>query len=162
MAVCAPPDAGSGAAGSNCAPDERDAPALGKGGGDDTCARGDGAALAGDGWLSDVFVGALSSGVNATTLVLLNVVVGAALGSILLLLALSAYGNPELVPHVVVLLVLGLGLWASLNWFICNVGLADPKQQRQQIFGVSAEGTLSETEAEPGMAGAAAEAKKKR
>eukprot|EP00955_Chlamydomonas_euryale_P093208 364771-Chlamydomonas_euryale.AAC.7 len=75
MAVCAPPDAGSGAAGSNCAPDERDAPALGKGGGDDTCARGDGAALAGDGWLSDVFVGALSSGVNATTLVLLNVVV---------------------------------------------------------------------------------------
>eukprot|EP00955_Chlamydomonas_euryale_P093204 364771-Chlamydomonas_euryale.AAC.3 len=31
-----------------------------------------------------------------------------------------------------------------------------------QIFGVSAEGTLSETEAEPGMAGAAAEAKKKR
>ncbi|KAG1666831.1 hypothetical protein FOA52_009455 [Chlamydomonas sp. UWO 241] len=89
------------------------------------------------GWVNDIVVGALGRGVNITTLVLLNVVVGCALGSILLLLAISVYGNPELVPHVLVLLVLGLCLWASLNWFISEMGLVDARTQEEELFGTN-------------------------
>ncbi len=88
-------------------------------------------------WLNDVFLGSLTTGVNLSTLVLLNVVIGLAFLSILLLMLISAMANPALMPHVVVLLILSLGLWISINWFVCNIGLVDPKQQEKEMFGSS-------------------------
>jgi hypothetical protein len=67
--------------------------------------------------------------------VLLNVVLAVAYATLLGLLVLSIYSNPALVPHVVVLLILATGLWLSINWFISNIGLTDPKQQQQQLLG---------------------------
>lgn len=71
--------------------------------------------------ISDVLYGAITKGVNLPTYVLLNVVIGLAFGSLLLLLVTSIFYNPALVPHVIVLLVLATGLWISINWFIQNV-----------------------------------------
>jgi hypothetical protein len=91
-------------------------------------------AAGGGGWLQDVVVGALGSGVNLPTLVLLNVITGGAVLTIALLLALSIYTNPPLVPHVCVLLVLSIGLWVAINWFISNVGLVEVAQQEKELF----------------------------
>ena len=66
------------------------------------------------GWLSDVFfVGALGSGVNFATLMVINLVTGMAFLSLLFLLV-TVQGDPELWPHVVVLLVFAAG--ASLQF----------------------------------------------
>jgi hypothetical protein len=74
-------------------------------------------------WLEDVVLGAISHGVNLPTAVVLNIVLALAVGSLLILLLVSFYSHPALVPHVIVLLVLAVGLWVSINWFISNVGL---------------------------------------
>lgn len=80
-------------------------------------------------------MGALGSGVNLPTLVVLNVITGGAVFTIALLLALSIYTNPPLVPHVCVLLFLSIGLWVAINWFISNVGLVEVAQQEKELFG---------------------------
>lgn len=100
------------------------------------------------GWLDDIFVGALGSGVNAPTWVLLNVVIGAAFLSLLVLLVHSIYRNPVLTPHVIVLLVLALGLWISINWLISNIGLTDAKEQQKELFGEGAKAAEGEDQAE--------------
>jgi hypothetical protein len=75
-----------------------------------------------------------------TSQVLLNLVLGFAYAVLLGLLALSVHGNPELVPHVLVMIFLATGLWASINWFIVNVGLVAPDKQQQELFGQPATG----------------------
>jgi hypothetical protein len=82
------------------------------------------------GVLNDLVVGALSNGVNPSTLVLLNVVLVGVFGSLLLLLGSSISNNPALLPHVVVLLLLAVGLTVSINWFVLNIGLVNPKDQK--------------------------------
>lgn len=89
-------------------------------------------------WYEDIVLGALGSGVNHPTLVFLNVVMALAVASLLLLLAVSTVSHPPLLPHVVVLLLLAIGLWASINWFISNVGLVDAQVQQQELFGTAA------------------------
>jgi hypothetical protein len=86
-------------------------------------------------WLQDIFIGALGSGVNFATLVAVNVVTAGAFSSLLFLLFASYQTNPSLVPHVYVQLFFALGLWASINWFVMNMGLADSSQQSKELFG---------------------------
>ncbi|GFR41932.1 hypothetical protein Agub_g2725, partial [Astrephomene gubernaculifera] len=86
-------------------------------------------------WYEDILVGALGSGVNAPTFVLLNVVIGLAVLTLCGLLAHSILRNPVLTPHVIVLLILAFGLWASINWLISNLGLTDAEEQHKQLFG---------------------------
>lgn len=84
----------------------------------------------------DVAVGALSGGVNYSTLVLLNVTLALTFGTLLLLFWNSLVSNPALLPHVGVLLFLAVGLTVSINWFVLQIGLADPNQQQKELFGV--------------------------
>lgn len=99
-------------------------------------------------WYEDVVLGALGSGVNHPTLVFLNVVMALAVASLLLLLAVSTVSHPPLLPHVVVLLLLAIGLWASINWFISNVGLVDAQVQQKELFGTTEVPEAAETEAQ--------------
>mmetsp|Transcript_11161 Transcript_11161/g.24048 ORF Transcript_11161/g.24048 Transcript_11161/m.24048 type:complete len:113 (+) Transcript_11161:15-353(+) len=103
-------------------------------------------------WLDSILVGALGSGVNNPTLILLNVVIALAYASLILLLLASIYSNPALVPHVLVLIVLATGLWISINWFIANVGLVDAETQKEELFGKQAEDSNADEPAEPTVA----------
>lgn len=89
-------------------------------------------------WLLDIAYGAISSGVNLPTHVAVNVILGLAFLSLLTLLAASVATQPWLVPHVIVLLLLAAGLWASINWFIAQTGIVDASQQRKELFGEEA------------------------
>lgn len=91
----------------------------------------------------DIVIGALSGGVNFSTLALLNIVLALTFGSLLLLAWNSTVHNPALLPHVAILLVLALGLTISINWFVSNIGLADPNQQKKELFG-NQEGSTAE------------------
>ena len=75
----------------------------------------------GSNWASDLFVGALGSGVNFTTLIAVNFVTLLAVLSLLFLL-FTVQGDPELWPHVVVLLVFAAGLHGSSWHGGCRVG----------------------------------------
>lgn len=100
-------------------------------------------------WLNDIFVGALSSGVNANTLVLLNTVLGLTFGCIFFLLWTAVSKNPALLPHVAVLIVLAIGLTASINWFVYNIGLVDPQQQNKELFGTGDKKEDGDSSAQP-------------
>lgn len=101
-------------------------------------------------WYEDIVVGALGSGVNAPTWALLNVVIALAVLSLLGLLGYSIQRNTDLTPHVVVLLVLALGLWASINWLISNLGLTSTEDQHKQLFGERKELSSEEATLEKG------------
>lgn len=68
------------------------------------------------GWFEDVLVGAISEGVNHSTLILLNVA-GVALVIVLAFLAVVAQGyDLFLVIHVIVLVLCAVALLGLLNW----------------------------------------------
>eukprot|EP00798_Chlamydomonas_sp_ICE-L_P020987 gene20987-27844_t len=98
----------------------------------------------------DIFVGAISNGVNSSTLVAINAVLAMAFLSLGGLLMASIASNPPMVPHVVVLIFLELGLWVAINWFIHNIGLVDPADQHKELFGAdgSASGEASGSQEE--------------
>lgn len=95
-------------------------------------------------WFSDVLVGALTSGVNKPTYVLLNIISAATFASVLLWLVLSIHSNPALVPHLAFMLFLAGGLWISTNFFVNNIGLVDAQEQHEQLFGSNKEGESTE------------------
>ncbi len=98
-------------------------------------------------WLTDVFVGAIGSGVNVATFVVLNLITLAAFISLLFLLFVSYHSNPSLVPHVYVLLLLTAGLCVSLNWFILSMGFTDAAAQKEELFGKRSEPAKEDAEA---------------
>lgn len=65
-------------------------------------------------WIKDIFVGALGSGVNYSTLIAINIVTVLAYLSLVFLFFL-VQNDPQLWPHVVVLLVLTAGPSALLT-----------------------------------------------
>jgi hypothetical protein len=87
------------------------------------------------GFAEDVVFGAVSKGVNQPTFVVLNVCLFLAVLSLALLLLASISSNPALTPHVAFLLFLAIGLWAAIVWFVSNIGLTDPQEQRKELFG---------------------------
>ncbi|CAL8468145.1 g7684 [Coccomyxa elongata] len=100
--------------------------------------------------VEDVLYGALTSGVNKPTVLLLNVALIGCIFSLGALLALSINGAPALVPHVAFLLFLAIGLFFLINWFLTQVGTVDTAQQRNELFGPSGvAGSLSLAEKQP-------------
>lgn len=89
----------------------------------------------------------MQHGVNLPTYILINIILGLAVAALLLLLLVSFYSIPVLIPHVFVLLGLAIGLWVSINWFIGNVGLVSAQEQKKELLG-EGEGA----EVEPGEA----------
>jgi hypothetical protein len=91
--------------------------------------------------LDDIATGALTNGVNWATFLALNVLLGLATLSLGALLLVSIRAAPALVPHAAFLLLLALGLWALVVWFVSAVvGLADPEQQRRELLGSAPQG----------------------
>ena len=84
-------------------------------------------------WVDDLVVGTISHGVNTPTLVLLNVCLGLAIFALALLLTVSLYSAPALVPHAAILLVLALCLCGLINWVIASVGLVDAEEQHKAL-----------------------------
>jgi hypothetical protein len=76
----------------------------------------------------DIAEGIFEKGVNKSTFVALNAALGAVVLALLLLLASAIASQPSLVPHVIVLLLLACGLWASIAWFCTTVGFSDAQQ----------------------------------
>lgn len=83
-------------------------------------------------FVTDILVGAITKGVNAPTWVVLNVICGLAFTSLLFLLGTSYFYSPALVPHVWVLLILAIGLWVSINWYIQQVMFCSMLNQRSK------------------------------
>ena len=104
--------------------------------------------------LQEVLVGAITSGVNKPTLLLLNVAVGA----LWLTLAFSLYAtatSQDLRPlalHFAVMLGLCSCMALLLNWFIANAGLTSVETQQEELQqrqeGVSEDETDDEEAAE--------------
>lgn len=91
--------------------------------------------------LEDVLTGAVTNGVNLSTFIVLNALLLVAVLSLASLLVLSLSGAPAAAPHCGALLLLALGLWASIDWYvICVIGFADPEQQRRQLEAGGASG----------------------
>jgi hypothetical protein len=76
--------------------------------------------------------GAVSPGVNTATFLAVNVVLLAALLSLIVLLAASLASNSALVPHVLVLIFLAVGLWGGMVWLFGVVGVQQQQPQQQQ------------------------------
>lgn len=91
--------------------------------------------------LEDVAIGAVSAGVNKSTFVLLNVLLGFTSLSLAGLTAVCALGESSrrsLAPHAAALLVLSLLLWCAIVSFIGATGLVDAEQQRRELEGEGA------------------------
>ncbi|BDA42168.1 hypothetical protein COCOBI_03-0530 [Coccomyxa sp. Obi] len=100
--------------------------------------------------LEDVLYGALTSGVNKPTVLLLNLALIGCILSLGALLALSINGAPALVPHVAFLLFLAIGLFFLINWFLTQIGTVDSAQQRKELFGPNgAAGSTSQADKQP-------------
>jgi hypothetical protein len=85
-------------------------------------------------WLADVGVGALSSGVNPASLVLLNLAaIGAAVGFGAAVATLPPDRAAALGPHAAVAAGLALALAAAVDWVLWHVGVAAPSDQRAQV-----------------------------
>lgn len=86
-------------------------------------------------WLKDIAIGALSSGVNNATVVLLNASLLGCVGCLVFLLVGAVQSQSWLVPHLAFLLTLAIGLWLSVNWFVVQLGTTPPEQQQRELFG---------------------------
>ncbi|KAL6785200.1 hypothetical protein ACKKBG_A02855 [Auxenochlorella protothecoides x Auxenochlorella symbiontica] len=86
-------------------------------------------------WLEDVLLGALSDGVNKPTLILLNVVLTACALTLLGLLYAVGGSSPDLLLHLGAVLLLAVGLTASINWLVIQTGTTAVEEQRKAIFG---------------------------
>ena len=64
--------------------------------------------MSSSGWVSDIVVGALGSGVNLTTLIAVNVVTFLAFLSLVFLL-ITVQDQTDIVPHIIVLIFFALG-----------------------------------------------------
>jgi hypothetical protein len=101
--------------------------------------------------LEDVLTGSVTHGVNSSTFIAINALLGLAVLSLASLLAVSLQGAPALVPHAAFLLLLALGLWVSIVWFVVAVvGLVDPAQQQKELFGGGSSGSEQSGSAAPG------------
>jgi hypothetical protein len=86
------------------------------------------------GWLADVAVGALASGVNPASLALINLAaLGSAAGFGLAVAALPPDRAAALGPHAAVAAGLALALAAAVDWVLWHVGVAAPADQRSQL-----------------------------
>ena len=75
--------------------------------------------MSSSGWVSDIVVGALGSGVNLTTLIAVNVVTFLAFLSLVFLL-ITVQDQTDIVPHIIVLIFFALGeLHWALGAYIC-------------------------------------------
>ncbi|CAD7702571.1 unnamed protein product [Ostreobium quekettii] len=92
------------------------------------------------GWAEDIVFGALTSGVNKPTFVCLNIVLLLCVVTLGATLLLSIAAYPFLVPHLAFLLMLALGLWALIIWFVCNLGMTTSEQQRKELDAGTSEG----------------------
>lgn len=90
--------------------------------------------------LYDLCVGAITSGVNKPTLLLLN----AALALLWMSLAYLVFhtattsGLSDLTPHFGLLLSCCTFLWILINWFVSNVGVVGAQEQQAQLDGSAA------------------------
>ena len=86
------------------------------------------------GWLADVAVGALASGVNPASLILINLAaLGSAVGFGAVVFALPPDRAAALAPHAAAAAGLALALAAAVNWVLWHVGVAAPEEQRAQL-----------------------------
>lgn len=85
-------------------------------------------------WLTDVAYGALTPGINAPTVAVLNVALVGCIGCLTYLLVNAVVISSWLVPHAAFLLVLAIGLWISVNWFVFQLGTVSPEEQQKQLF----------------------------
>ncbi|GMH35383.1 hypothetical protein BSKO_03251 [Bryopsis sp. KO-2023] len=85
------------------------------------------------GLFDDIAFGAISGGVNISTLLCLNVVLFLCISSMIAWLVVSISAYPFLVPHIAFLLFMAIALSILINWFVLNAGLVDPKKQQEEL-----------------------------
>lgn len=82
------------------------------------------------GFFDDIADGIFQKGVNRSTFIALNGAFGAFVLALFLLGVAASASHPALVPHVAVMVLLTLGLWASIAWFCTTIGFQDSRQQQ--------------------------------
>ncbi|KAK0554798.1 hypothetical protein OC845_000620 [Tilletia horrida] len=109
-------------------------------------------------FIDSVFESILQPGANAPTVHLMNISFYA-LFLCLAGLAFMTSGN----IHVVFLLVISVGLWASINWFVSELAKLPPEaQQIQQMPDADASSAPTDTAAGPSSSTLSDEPKKDR
>lgn len=86
-------------------------------------------------WIEDVFYGAVTKGVNETTVGVFRAVCIACIISLAGLLYICWTGYPELIPHCFFALTLSIFLYAIMYWFLNELGTVSPAEQRKELFG---------------------------
>lgn len=89
-------------------------------------------------WLTDVAYGALAPGINAPTVAVLNVALVGCIGCLTFLLVNAVTSASWLIPHAAILLLLTIGLWLSINWFVFQLGTVSSAEQQKHLFGTGA------------------------
>lgn len=86
-------------------------------------------------WIEDVFYGAVTKGVNNTTVGVFKVACLACIASLAVLLYICWNSYPELVTHCVFALTLSIFLYGIMIWFLGEIGTVSPAEQRKELFG---------------------------
>lgn len=116
-------------------------------------------------WVEDVFYGAVTKGVNDTTVALFKGVCLASIASLAILTYICSTQYPELLIHCIFALSLSVFLYALMYWFLGELGTVSPAEQRKELFGDQTTAINSNKASdintgatEPGAAGDAAKA----
>ncbi|DBA70779.1 hypothetical protein WJX79_000195 [Trebouxia sp. C0005] len=86
-------------------------------------------------WVEDVFYGAVTKGVNDTTVGVFKAACLACIASLAVLLYICWNNYPELITHCVFALTLSIFLYAIMYWFLNEIGTVSPAEQRAELFG---------------------------
>ncbi|KAL3142281.1 hypothetical protein ABBQ38_002624 [Trebouxia sp. C0009 RCD-2024] len=86
-------------------------------------------------WVEDVFYGAVTKGVNDTTVAVFKAVCLASIASLAILTYICYTQYPELLIHCIFALSLSVFLYALMHWFLGELGTVSPAEQRKELFG---------------------------
>lgn len=86
-------------------------------------------------WVEDVFYGAVTKGVNNTTVEVFKGVCLATIASLAACTYLCSNQYPELLAHCIFALFLSVFLYAIMYWFLSEIGTISPAEQRKELFG---------------------------
>eukprot|EP00891_Asterochloris_glomerata_P002903 jgi/Astpho2/2903/Aster-x0118 len=89
--------------------------------------------------VEDWFYGAVTKGVNHSTVVFVKGVLVGLLLTLSGLFVLSLARYPSLTSHITFMWVLAVGLLVLLTWFFSEIGEISPAEQREELFGKPAD-----------------------
>lgn len=86
-------------------------------------------------WIEDVFYGAVTKGVNDTTVNLFRIACVGCIISLAALAGVSYKTRPDIIPHCIFALVLACALFGIFTWMMSQLGTITPAEQLGELTG---------------------------